>query len=107
MKLTNVLYSLRLNPSIQFPWSEIGNISYSGTKFMIRYTDKKATPFIFFAKDAKINKKILNLGIGYHTLYVMRRKPETLEITRMKAKAADRRKLMVEQRFVFIIYSFI
>lgn len=88
----------KLNPTIQFPWAEIGNINFRGTKFTIKYVDKKAKPFVFFSKDPLTNKRILNLGVGYHKLYVARRKPETLEITRMKDKAKDRKMFMMEQK---------
>lgn len=87
-----------MNPTIGFPWSEISNINFIGKKFTIRPVDKTAKPFIFYSKDGKINKRILQLGIGYHGLYVNRRKQDSLEITRMKAKAAEKRQFMLEQR---------
>ncbi|RZB40731.1 moesin/ezrin/radixin -like 1, partial [Asbolus verrucosus] len=81
----------KLNPQISFPWSEIRNLKFKDRKFVIKPTDKSAQDFIFFTTEPKISKIILNLGIGNHTLYVKRRKPESTEITRMKARAKEMR----------------
>lgn len=87
-----------MNPIIMFPWSEIKNINYRDRKFIIKSLDKKSTDFIFFTSTPKINKRIMNLGVGNHYLYVRRRKTPTLEIIQMKTKAMEQRKILLEQR---------
>ncbi|XP_050296970.1 moesin/ezrin/radixin homolog 1-like [Anthonomus grandis grandis] len=91
----------RLNPTISFPWSEIKNLKYKGTKFVIRPNDKSAKNFVIITTNEKVSKQILNLGIGNHELYVRRRKPDTPEITRMKEKANEVRKtkLSIRQKY--------
>ncbi|XP_018333989.1 moesin/ezrin/radixin homolog 1-like [Agrilus planipennis] len=91
----------KLNPIIAFPWSEIKNINFRDKKFTIKSIDRDSKDFIFFSHDAKINKRILNLSIGNHSLYVRRRKPDTLEVMQMKAKAAELKKQRLEQRQAF------
>lgn len=86
-----------MNPTIAFPWSEIHNINYKDKKFTIKSTDKRSSGFIFFVSEAKTNKRILSLGIGNHSLYVRRRKPDTLEVTQMKAKSMEAKKQRLEQ----------
>ncbi|KAB0793202.1 hypothetical protein PPYR_12822 [Photinus pyralis] len=88
----------RLNPIIAFPWSEISNINFKGIKFTIRPTDRESKMFVFFANDAFVNKHILNLSIGNHSMYVRRRKKDSLEVQQMKAKATEQRKFKLEQR---------
>ncbi|KAK9693410.1 FERM N-terminal domain [Popillia japonica] len=88
----------RMNPIIMFPWSEIKNINYRDRKFIIKSLDKKSTDFIFFTSAPKINKRIMNLGVGNHYLYVRRRKTPSLEVIQMKTKAMEQRKMLLEQR---------
>lgn len=88
----------RLNPTIAFPWSEIQNISFRDKKFSIKQTDKKSNGFTFFVSDPKINKTILNLGVGNHSLYIRRRKPDSLELIQMKTRAAENKKLRHQQK---------
>ncbi|OQV19900.1 Merlin [Hypsibius exemplaris] len=78
-------------PSINFPWSEIKNVSYEDTKFIIRPLDKKAGTFTFHSPDLKLNKVILELCIGNHDLFLRRRKPDTIEIQQMKMQAKEER----------------
>ncbi|KAG1691203.1 Merlin [Nymphon striatum] len=54
----------KLTAKISFPWSEIRNISFD-------------------------DKKILELCIGNHDLFMRRRKPDSIEIQQMKAQAKD------------------
>lgn len=91
----------RLNPTISFPWSEIKNLKYKGTKFVIRPNDKTAKNFIIITQSEKISKHILNLGIGNHELYVRRRKPDSPEIAKMKQKANEFRKtkIIIRQKY--------
>ncbi|KAF2888628.1 hypothetical protein ILUMI_17545 [Ignelater luminosus] len=88
----------RLNPTIAFPWSEIKNINFKGTKFTIKSSDPNSKYFIFYSPEAIINKHILNLSIGNHSLYIRRRKKDSLEVQQMKAKAAEQRRFKLEQR---------
>ncbi|XP_023695158.1 ezrin b [Paramormyrops kingsleyae] len=79
----------RLTPKIGFPWSEIRNISFNDKKFIIKPIDKKAPDFLFYAPRLRINKRILQLCMGNHELYMRRRKPDTIEVQQMKAQARD------------------
>lgn len=88
----------RLNPMIAFPWSEIKNINFKGIKFTIKPTDPQSKLFVFYANDPLVNKHILNLSIGNHSLYIRRRKKDTLEVQQMKAKAAEQKRYKLEQR---------
>ncbi|KAL1492147.1 hypothetical protein ABEB36_012635 [Hypothenemus hampei] len=91
----------KLNPTISFPWSEIKNLKYRGTKFVIRPNDKASKNFIIITTNEKTSKQILNLGIGNHELYVRRRKPDSPEIARMKEKANEVRKtkLVIREKY--------
>uniref|UniRef100_A0A8C9EVQ9 Ezrin n=1 Tax=Pavo cristatus TaxID=9049 RepID=A0A8C9EVQ9_PAVCR len=42
-----------------------------------------------YEKDDKINKRILQLCMGNHELYMRRRKPDTIEVQQMKAQARE------------------
>ncbi|XP_047480014.1 merlin-like [Penaeus chinensis] len=79
----------KLEPKISFPWSEIRNISVDDKKFTIRPTDKTAPNFVFFSKNSRMNKLILDLSIGNHELFKRRRKPDTIEVQQMKAAARE------------------
>ncbi|KAF2367130.1 FERM C-terminal PH-like domain [Trinorchestia longiramus] len=79
----------KLEPKISFPWSEIRNISVDDKKFNIRPTDKSATNFVFFSKNNRMNKLILDLSIGNHDLFKRRRKPDSIEVQQMKAVARE------------------
>ncbi|EPY85248.1 Ezrin isoform 5-like protein, partial [Camelus ferus] len=80
---------LKLTPKIGFPWSEIRNISFNDKKFVIKPIDKKAPDFVFYAPRLRINKRILQLCMGNHELYMRRRKPDTIEVQQMKAQARE------------------
>uniref|UniRef100_A0AAZ3P7V1 FERM domain-containing protein n=1 Tax=Oncorhynchus tshawytscha TaxID=74940 RepID=A0AAZ3P7V1_ONCTS len=45
--------------------------------------------FVFFAPRLRINKRILQLCMGNHELYMRRRKPDTIEVQQMKAQARE------------------
>ncbi|XP_035280104.1 ezrin b [Anguilla anguilla] len=79
----------KLTPKIGFPWSEIRNISFNDKKFIIKPIDKKAPDFLFYAPRLRINKRVLQLCMGNHELYMRRRKPDTIEVQQMKAQARD------------------
>uniref|UniRef100_A0A8C8SFS3 Ezrin n=1 Tax=Pelusios castaneus TaxID=367368 RepID=A0A8C8SFS3_9SAUR len=79
----------KLTPKIGFPWSEIRNISFNDKKFVIKPIDKKSPDFVFYAPRLRINKRILQLCMGNHELYMRRRKPDTIEVQQMKAQARE------------------
>ncbi|KAK5917366.1 hypothetical protein CgunFtcFv8_012263 [Champsocephalus gunnari] len=81
----------KLTPKIGFPWSEIRNISFNDKKFVIKPIDKKAPDFIFYAPRLRVNKRILQLCMGNHDLYMRRRKTDTIEVQQMKAQAKEER----------------
>ncbi|XP_078132827.1 ezrin a [Sander vitreus] len=81
----------RLTPKIGFPWNEIRNISFSDKKFTIKPIDKKAPDFVFYAPRLRVNKRILQLCMGNHDLYMRRRKTDTIEVQQMKAQAKQER----------------
>ncbi|XP_072313344.1 ezrin a [Eucyclogobius newberryi] len=81
----------RLTPKIGFPWSEIRNISFNDKKFVIKPIDKKSPDFVFYAPRLRVNKRILQLCMGNHELYMRRRKPDTIEVQQMKAQAKEER----------------
>ncbi|XP_077416132.1 ezrin a isoform X2 [Vanacampus margaritifer] len=81
----------RMTPKIGFPWSEIRNISFNDKKFIIKPIDKKSPDFIFYAPRLRINKRILQLCMGNHELYMRRRKTDTIEVQQMKAQAKEER----------------
>ncbi|XP_029452495.1 ezrin isoform X2 [Rhinatrema bivittatum] len=90
----------KLTPKIGFPWSEIRNISFNDKKFIIKPIDKKSPDFVFYAPRLRINKRILQLCMGNHELYMRRRKPDTIEVQQMKAQAKEekhQRKMEREQ----------
>ncbi|KAG7222731.1 hypothetical protein INR49_026340 [Caranx melampygus] len=99
----------KLTPKIGFPWSEIRNISFNDKKFIIKPIDKKSPSlpeslsfyqqstvdreqeedFVFYAPRLRINKRILQLCMGNHELYMRRRKPDTIEVQQMKVQARE------------------
>ncbi|KAK7904542.1 hypothetical protein WMY93_017149 [Mugilogobius chulae] len=81
----------RLTPKIGFPWSEIRNISFNDKKFVIKPIDKKSPDFVFYAPRLRVNKRILQLCMGNHELYMRRRKADTIEVQQMKAQAKEER----------------
>lgn len=82
----------KLNPTINFPWSEIKNLKFKDTKFIIKPTDKNGSDFVFFTDSPRASKYILALGIGNHSLYIRRRKPELPEVIKLREKANEIRK---------------
>lgn len=47
--------------------------------------------FIFYASKLGVNKRILQLSIGNHEMFIRRRRPDTIEVQQMKAQARDER----------------
>ncbi|CAN9507817.1 unnamed protein product [Ophioblennius macclurei] len=88
----------RLTPKIGFPWSEIRNISFNDKKFIIKPIDKKSPDFVFYAPRLRINKRILQLCMGNHELYMRRRKPDTIEVQQMRAQAKEERQQKLLER---------
>ncbi|XP_075893706.1 ezrin b [Nelusetta ayraudi] len=88
----------KLTPKIGFPWSEIRNISFNDKKFVIKPIDKKAPDFVFYAPRLRINKRVLDLCMGNHELYMSRRKPDTIEVQQMKAQAREEKEIKCRER---------
>ncbi|KAM8847518.1 ezrin b [Synchiropus picturatus] len=88
----------KLTPKIGFPWSEIRNISFNDKKFIIKPIDKKSPDFVFYAPRLRINKRILQLCMGNHELYMRRRKPDTIEVQQMKAQACEEKHQKQQER---------
>ena len=79
----------KLAPKIQFPWSEIRNISFDDKKFIIKTVDKSSSNFTFYSTKLRMNKLILDLCIGNHDLFMRRRKPDTMEVRGSKNQLWD------------------
>lgn len=88
----------KLTPRIGFPWSEIRNISFNDKKFIIKPIDKKAPDFVFYSPRLRLNKRILALCMGNHELYMRRRRPDTIEVQQMKAKALEDKQARLSER---------
>ncbi|XP_029966098.1 ezrin b [Salarias fasciatus] len=88
----------KLTPKIGFPWSEIRNISFNDKKFIIKPIDKKSPDFVFYAPRLRINKRILQLCMGNHELYMRRRKPDTIEVQQMRAQAKEEKQQRLMER---------
>jgi len=92
----------RLTPVVSFPWGEVKNVSFKEKRFVICLVDKGAPDFVFFAPKLRINKLILELCIGNHSLYMQRRKRDTMEMQQMKAQAREEkaRKAIERNRYL-------
>ncbi|XP_055348915.1 merlin-like [Paramacrobiotus metropolitanus] len=91
----------RRKPRIMFPWSDIKNVSYEDTKFIIRPV-KKGEHFSFYSHDLKLNKIMLDLCMGNHELYLRRRQPDSIEVQQMKLQAKEEktRRYIERQKFL-------
>ncbi|RWS30407.1 merlin-like isoform X2 [Leptotrombidium deliense] len=92
----------KLNPKINFPWSEIRNIAYDDKKFTIKPVDRNAPSFHFYSSKTRLNKLILDLCIGNHDLFMRRRKSDTMEIQQMKAQAREEKLKRQLERSKFV-----
>lgn len=54
--------------------------------------------FVFYAPRLRINKRVLDLCMGNHELYMSRRKPDTIEVQQMKAQAQEEKKIKSQER---------
>uniref|UniRef100_G1P9M5 FERM domain-containing protein n=1 Tax=Myotis lucifugus TaxID=59463 RepID=G1P9M5_MYOLU len=88
----------KLTPKIGFLWGEIRNISFNKKKFFIKFIDRKAPDFVFYAPCLRINKRIVPLCMGNQELYMRRRKPDTIEVQQMKAQAREEKHLRQLER---------
>lgn len=79
----------QLEAKINFPWSEIRNISFDDKKFTIKTVDRATSNFTFYSKKLRMNKLILDLCIGNHDLFMRRRKPDPMDVQQMKAQAKE------------------
>lgn len=58
--------------------------------------------FVFYAPRLRINKRILQLCMGNHELYMRRRKPDTIEVQQMKAQAREEKQHKQMERWGWI-----
>lgn len=54
---------------------------------------------MFYAPRLRINKRILQLCMGNHELYMRRRKPDTIEVQQMKAQAREEKDYKKKERY--------
>eukprot|EP00043_Microstomoeca_roanoka_P025748 m.9750 g.9750 ORF g.9750 m.9750 type:complete len:385 (+) comp5810_c0_seq1:290-1444(+) len=71
-------YRNKVTPRLGFPWTEISNISFNDKKFTIKMIGGKAPDFKFYSPRFKLNKRILDLCVQNHKMYVERRKKQML-----------------------------
>jgi len=88
----------KLTPKIGFPWSDIRHVSFANKKFLIKPVDKQAPDFVFYVTKMRQNKRILDLCMGNHELYMRRRKPDSIEVQQMKAHAREEKEMKVGER---------
>jgi phosphorylcholine metabolism protein LicD len=55
--------------------------------------------FIFYTSKLIINKRILELCMGNHELYMRRRKEDSIEVQQMKAQAKEERAARQAERY--------
>ncbi|KRY77209.1 Merlin [Trichinella pseudospiralis] len=88
----------KLIPKASFTWSEIRNIAYKEKKFLIRTLDKNSVATVSFtSQNVAVNKVILDLCIGNHSLYLRRRQPDTLEAEKQKLEKEQERRVQAEK----------
>lgn len=54
--------------------------------------------FVFYAPRLRINKRVLDLCMGNHELYMSRRKPDTIEVQQMKVQAREEKEIKCRER---------
>ncbi|EDQ92385.1 uncharacterized protein MONBRDRAFT_14158 [Monosiga brevicollis MX1] len=68
------LYVFRLNnmqkPVVTFSWAECSELAFADKKFTICVHDKATKDFSVFFNRAKTCQRILDMCVGYHSLYV-------------------------------------
>lgn len=62
--------------------------------------DKTSQPFEGKTKEPKAAEKIYDLSTGNHEMFVMRRKPDTLEVQQMKVKAVMWQPMIAPKRVI-------
>ena len=82
----------KLIPKIGFPWSEIRNISFNDKKFVNKPIDKKAPDFVFYIPHLCTNKRILQLCMENHKLYMHHRKPDTIKGQQLEQQQLENEK---------------
>ncbi|KAI3386210.1 hypothetical protein SNEBB_010836 [Seison nebaliae] len=90
----------KLTPKIGFPWSEIKNISFTDKRFTIKPIDKKAPDFIFYSARLRTNKRIMQLVMGNHELYMRRRRTDSIEVQQMKLQQQEARRMKEEDKLL-------
>nr|CAX72657.1 putative Ezrin [Schistosoma japonicum] len=96
----------QLSPVVVFPWNEIQKLSYSQNKFYVKPVGASGEVLTLYTDSTHTSRLILNLSMGNHKLYAVRRQPDSIEVQQMKVKAkerqairdAEREKLHAEQK---------
>lgn len=78
---------------------------YNMNKSLILYFLSLFQDFVFYASRLRINKRILQLCMGNHELYMQRRKPDTIEVQQMKAQAREEKHQRQMERCKHCAYS--
>lgn len=65
---------------------------------LLSISSPQSQDFVFYAPRLRINKRILQLCMGNHDLYMRRRKPDTIEVQQMKAQALEEKQLKQKER---------
>ena len=77
----------KLNPTINYPWSEIAKIkTASDNKIILLFTDKKSPKMTITCVQPKMKHQIYNLVNGNHEMYQRRRRPDSMELQQMKSE---------------------
>ncbi|XP_041827777.1 LOW QUALITY PROTEIN: ezrin-like [Melanotaenia boesemani] len=76
----------KLTPTSKFPWSDIKKLSYVSKKFIIRLTEKTAPNIIYYSPEEHANKDIIQLCMGYHSLHLLPKMADSVEVQQLKAQ---------------------
>lgn len=86
-------YKNKVTPRLGFPWTEIANISFNDKKFTIKMVGGKAPDFKFYSPRFKVNKRILDLCVKNHQMYVERRRKQMTGEGMVEDRAAFEEKI--------------
>lgn len=76
-------------------FEDVGNTKHYPFFFFLLLKD-----FVFYAPRLRVNKRILQLNMGNHELYMRRRKTDTIEVQQMKAQAKEERLQKKMERYI-------
>ncbi|KJE90487.1 radixin isoform a [Capsaspora owczarzaki ATCC 30864] len=81
----------KLNPKIAFPWSEIQQVGYVDTQFIITVNDRRSPDVVLIVPSKRINKRITHMCLGNYQMYLRGRANATLEHELFQAEAQHER----------------